>query len=712
MRSAARVERAVQRERDRRRRRRRVDSFGERSPNGGARPAARSSARGDLASASSRDAIPTSAGRAATGSGTNCDSGVGVSSHRRACVFFFLGGARFTRRVERPQIANLASFNFHHSVVVSDVSSETQEGTRPPLASRYADTCPVHDLAGPEDQEVHDKNGGLAPPENIKKISWKLAPHTFGAVLTAPHDTDVVCLNSALNAQLGYKFYTEQGYDVMELDDDAYARFGSVRRRAVSVFGSDSTKWGAWLVTREGYMPFFVTTTCHAGSTWFGPYAHQGYGWGKDRVGDIKMQQANLERGLAGKAPMPLETSAFVVFDFDPRRAQALVDERFREGSPPWTHPTVRAGQISAASKRKVQEKADEARAAFERARREFRPDSQQYRAAEVEAERWKDEADRVYNRGAYYWFVPFREAAERVRLAGDAASAEDRALARQWDGIKRGLHKNLSLGSNLQARAKEAEEVAARPNATDDEKAEAKRLRRSADKKLSGLSLGGSAQKFLSLWATARAPNATQAEITAFERARDKFRATRRSAHPYRNITLHRPDEFRAVVAIQDDKKVMGRGRHFAVGSDSAKKHAMEAAARDADVLYIALFRKWYADGDFDVDHPLALPLNFPQELADLQKRSRDKTDHALQSDKMKQYLSGDEFAPLLSAPVQDPAAAGPSGSGPSSSAAGGVAFSGEDTNAFASSSADIIELSGDEEDDDSNDSASSSSL
>ena len=143
-----------------------------------------------------------------------------------------------------------------------------------------------------------------------------------------------------------------------------------------------------------------------------------------------------------------------------------------------------------------------------------------------------------------------------------------------------------------------------------------------------------------------------------------------------------------------------MGRGRHFTVGNDSAEKLAMEAAARDADVLYIALFRKWYADGDFDVGHPLALRLNFPQELAVLQKRSRDNTDPALQSNKVKPYLSGDEFAPLLSAPVQDPAAAGPSGSGPSSSAAGGVAFSGEDTNAFASSSADIIELSGDEED------------
>ena len=54
------------------------------SPNGGARPAARSSSRGDRASASSRDAIPASASRAATARGTNCDRGVGVSSHRRA----------------------------------------------------------------------------------------------------------------------------------------------------------------------------------------------------------------------------------------------------------------------------------------------------------------------------------------------------------------------------------------------------------------------------------------------------------------------------------------------------------------------------------------------------------------------------------------------------------------------------------------------------
>ena len=94
-----------------------------------------------------------------------------------------------------------------------------------------------------------------------------------------------------------------------------------------------------------------------------------------------------------------------------------------------------------------------------------------------------------------------------------------------------------------------------------------------------------------------------------------------------------------------------------------------IKAAARDADVIYIALFRKWYADGDFDEDHPLALPLNFPGELDELQMRSRDNEDKAMQHPVMQKFLatSGTASALLRSAPVQDPAAAGPSGSGPS---------------------------------------------
>ena len=58
----------------------------------------------------------------------------------------------------------------------------------------------------------------------------------------------------------------------------------------------------------------------------------------------------------------------------------------------------------------------------------------------------------------------------------------------------------------------------------------------------------------------------------------------------------------------------------------------AIEKSARDADVLYLALFRKHY-DGRpfFDVEHPLALPLNFPLELADLHRMSMNAEDPAL---------------------------------------------------------------------------------
>jgi hypothetical protein len=592
---------------------------------------------------------------------------------------------------------------------------DTPEEQTPPPASRYVDTCPVHDLAGPTDREILDANGGLAPPKKIKEITRKLAPHTFGAVLTAPHDTDVVCLNSALNAQIGYKFFTDQGYDVIELDAVAYARFGSDHRRAVSVFGSGSTRWGAWLVTKEGELPFFVTTTVHAGSTWCGPYAHQGYGWGKDRVGDIKMQQANLERGLAGKHPMPLETSAFALFDFDPRRAQALVDELFAEGSPPWVHPTVRGGQLggqmTAVSKRKVQEKADAARAAFELVRARFGPGSREYVAAKSEAERREDEADRVYNRGTYHWYVPLREAAERVRLAGDAASAEDRALARRWERTRKGNLENLKYGRTLQAGAMEAERIAALEDATNEQKKEAKRLRASADKQFAALERGWTLQarameaekiaagedateedkaeakklraaadkslanilkgphKVLSLWGAARAPGATSAVVAEFERARDLFRsssAAREGNIGYRNVTARqlgkqrRTNRIRAQVTVYNEW-VCGPQRSFLVGDDGTD--IIEAAARDADVIYIALFRKWYAanDLDFDVDHPLALRLNFPGEMVELEERSRNVNDRAMKTPAMQEFLASSDTASALpsSAPVRDPAAA-----------------------------------------------------
>jgi hypothetical protein len=629
---------------------------------------------------------------------------------------------RFARRVERPQMANLASLNFHRSIVVGGVSMDTPENQTPPPASRYADTCPVHDLAGPTEEEVHDENGGLAPPKKIKEITRKLAPHTFGAVLTAPHDIDVVCLNSALNAQIGYEFYEERGYDVTELGNDAYARFGSNRRRAVSVSESLSTRWGAWLVTKERELPFFVTTTCHAGSTWCGPYAHQGYGWGKDRVGDIKMQQANLERGLAGKKPMPLETSAFALFDFDPRRAQALVDERFAVGSPPWTHPTVRGGQMSAQSKQKVQEKANAAREVFERVRARYRPGSQEYVDAKSKAERLEDEADRVYNRGVYHWFVPLREAAERVRVAGNAASDEDRALARQWEEIREGTLKNLKLGWNLQARANEAEEIAALPGATDQEKKEAKRLRASAERQLANLK---KSDRVLSLWAAARAPGATQEDVAEFERMRDAFRAAyaTRGKFGYRNVAkVERRTKkgtkigFYAAVNLMPDQ-VRGPHHYVSVDADDTDA-AIAAAARDADVIYIALFRKWYAFGDmdFDVDHPLALELNFPEELDVLEKRSRNVEDSAMKGRAMQEFLAPSDTASALpsSASVRDPAVAGPSGSGPiefSRDVESPIELSGDEESSIEHEESPI-ELSGDEEDNDDSDTASSSTL
>uniref|UniRef100_A0A6U0C0E1 Uncharacterized protein n=1 Tax=Micromonas pusilla TaxID=38833 RepID=A0A6U0C0E1_MICPS len=629
----------------------------------------------------------------------------------------FLGGhpsAGMDRQDGAPALTRQIEM-VNNSIVVGGVSMDTPEEQTPPPASRYVDTCPVHDLAGPTDREILDANGGLAPPKKIKEITRKLAPHTFGAVLTAPHDTDVVCLNSALNAQIGYKFFTDQGYDVIELDAVAYARFGSDHRRAVSVFGSGSTRWGAWLVTKEGELPFFVTTTVHAGSTWCGPYAHQGYGWGKDRVGDIKMQQANLERGLAGKHPMPLETSAFALFDFDPRRAQALVDELFAEGSPPWVHPTVRGGQLggqmTAVSKRKVQEKADAARAAFELVRARFGPGSREYVAAKSEAERREDEADRVYNRGTYHWYVPLREAAERVRLAGDAASAEDRALARRWERTRKGNLENLKYGRTLQAGAMEAERIAALEDATNEQKKEAKRLRASADKQFAALERGWTLQarameaekiaagedateedkaeakklraaadkslanilkgphKVLSLWGAARAPGATSAVVAEFERARDLFRsssAAREGNIGYRNVTARqlgkqrRTNRIRAQVTVYNEW-VCGPQRSFLVGDDGTD--IIEAAARDADVIYIALFRKWYAanDLDFDVDHPLALRLNFPGEMVELEERSRNVNDRAMKTPAMQEFLASSDTASALpsSAPVRDPAAA-----------------------------------------------------
>jgi hypothetical protein len=475
---------------------------------------------------------------------------------------------------------------------------------------------------------------------------------------------------------------------------------------------------------------------------------------------------------------MPLETSAFALFDFDPRGAQALVDERFAEGSPPWVHPTVRGGQMSAVSNRKVQEKADAARAAFELVRAQFGPGSREYVAAKSEAELCEDEADRVYNRGAYHWYVPLREAAERVRLAGDAASDEDRALARRWERTRKGNLENLKLGwtlqasameaeriaagpnatkedkakakrlrasaerqlaglevgANLQASAMEAEEIAAGPNATNEDKAKAKRLRASAERQLAGLEVGRNLQasakeaeriaagpnatnedkkeakrlravadkqlanlevganlqasakeaeriaagpnatkedkakakrlrasaerqlasphRVLSLWAAARAPGATQAAEAEFVRARNQFRsqsAPRTGNVGFRNVgkdtRSKRRTSFFAQVRVYHETVT---GPYWSVPAAGVHTDAIAGAARDADVIYIALFRKSYtkANIDFDIDHALALKLNFPGELAQLEERSRNVNDSAMQSAVMREFLAQSELS------------------------------------------------------------------
>jgi hypothetical protein len=212
-----------------------------------------------------------------------------------------------------------------------------------------------------------------------------------------------------------------------------------------------------------------------------------------------------------------------------------------------------------------------------------------------------------------------------------------------------------------------EAEKIAAGEDATEEDKAEAKKLRAAADKSLANILKGP--HKVLSLWGAARAPGATSAVVAEFERARDLFRsssAAREGNIGYRNVTARqlgkqrRTNRIRAQVTVYNEW-VCGPQRSFLVGDDGTD--IIEAAARDADVIYIALFRKWYAanDLDFDVDHPLALRLNFPGEMVELEERSRNVNDRAMKTPAMQEFLASSDTASALpsSAPVRDPAAA-----------------------------------------------------
>ena len=104
-------------------------------------------------------------------------------------------------------LSNLASSDLHRSIVAGGVSMDTPAGRTPPLPSRVLNTCPVHDQAGPEDDEALDAIGGLAPPHRLNVFTATLAPCTFGAALTAPHDIDLVRLNSAQNVQRGFAYF-------------------------------------------------------------------------------------------------------------------------------------------------------------------------------------------------------------------------------------------------------------------------------------------------------------------------------------------------------------------------------------------------------------------------------------------------------------------------------------------------------------------------
>jgi hypothetical protein len=134
--------------------------------------------------------------------------------------------------------------------------------------------------------------------------------------------------------------------------------------------------------------------------------------------------------------------------------------------------------------------------------------------------------------------------------------------------------------------------------------------------------------------------------------------------------------------------------------------------------VIYIALFRKWHAGGDmdFDVVHPLALELNFPEELDVLEKRSRNVEDSTMKGRAMQEFLAPSDTASALpsSASVRDPAVAGPSGSGPiefSRDVESPIELSGDEESSIEHEESPI-ELSGDEEDNDDSDTASSSTL
>ena len=139
-------------------------------------------------------------------------------------------------------------------------------------------------------------------------------------------------------------------------------------------------------------------------------------------------------------------------------------------------------------------------------------------------------------------------------------------------------------------------------------------------------------------IWANSLASDATQEDIDAYNRAKSKFQNAAASSRARSNfLPYHQVDmvgrktgnSFAAQVIVNQEHR---HGPKMFVKTGQDKTAAIEKSARDADVLYLALFRKHY-DGRpfFDVEHPLALPLNFPHELDDLHKRSMNPDDPAL---------------------------------------------------------------------------------
>ena len=229
-----------------------------------------------------------------------------------------------------------------------------------------------------------------------------------------------------------------------------------------------------------------------------------------------------------------------------------------------------------------------------------------------------------------------------RAREAEDiadqpGATPEQKATAERLRASADKCLDNLQLGSKLQSRALDAEEIASQPGATPEEKATAERLRASADKQIEYLGHSTSSEIII-LWANSLASDATQEDIDAYNRAKSKHQnvsagmRAKSKFRPYHNvhmIKMKTGNSFRAVVTVDRETR---NGPCTFVKTGQDPKDAIEKSARDADVIYLKLFRKHHDDRPFfDVEHPLALPLNFPLELADLHRRSMNAEDPAL---------------------------------------------------------------------------------